>query len=273
MGHLLVAAAFLAFSVPLFAHPGIGIVVDSKNNIYYTDLSRVWRIAPDGSRRVVVPNVHTHELFLDAQDNLFGEHLWYEGDRTGKWGHYVWKRTPQGAVVRVIPPREGFLQNYSFIRDARGTMYWPDRERSVIRKRTPEGTISVHASAPFRDIRWMAAAADGTLFVIDVTDVLRIDPSGRVVTLARNLSRPGRFLPPGDRHALFGLWTDRAGNLYIADYAEREVHRIDRRGKVSVAAESSFPWGPTGGVFDSRGNLWLLEYSLTNQVRVRRVKP
>jgi len=43
-------------------HPGIGIVKDSKGNIYYTDLSRVWKIAPDGKRSAVVNKVHTHEL-------------------------------------------------------------------------------------------------------------------------------------------------------------------------------------------------------------------
>ena len=35
---------------------------------------------------MVIPNVHTHELYLDIGDTLYGEHLWYEGDRTGKWG-------------------------------------------------------------------------------------------------------------------------------------------------------------------------------------------
>jgi hypothetical protein len=271
VGHLLVAAALLLFSVPVLAHPGIGIVVDSKDNIYYTDLGQVWRIGPDGTKSVVVPNVHTHELFIDARDNLFGEHLWYEGDRTRKWRHFVWKRAPDGRVTRVVPAREGFLQNYSFVRDGRGTMYWPDRERSLIRKKSADGVVSVHASASFRDIRWMAATANGTLYVIDRTDLLRIDPAGRVQTLARDLSRPRRFLPPGDRHALFGIWTDRAGNAYVADYAEREVHRIDLYGRVSIVAESTLPWGPTGGVFDRGGNLWLLEYSLTNQVRVRKV--
>ena len=29
---------------------------------------------------MAVPNVHTHGLALDARDNLYGEHLWYEGD-------------------------------------------------------------------------------------------------------------------------------------------------------------------------------------------------
>jgi hypothetical protein len=52
------------------AHPGIGIVQDRQRNIFYTDLKQVWKIAPDGRKTVAVPNVHTHELSLDAEGNL-----------------------------------------------------------------------------------------------------------------------------------------------------------------------------------------------------------
>jgi hypothetical protein len=66
-------------SLPVMAHPGVGIVQDSRGNVFLTDLKQVWKIAPDGQRSVAVPNVHTHELILDKDDNLYGEHLWYEG--------------------------------------------------------------------------------------------------------------------------------------------------------------------------------------------------
>ena len=68
------------------AHPGVGIVQDSRGNVYFTDLRQVWKVAPDGKTTVAVAEVHTHELCLDADDNLYGEHLWYEGDATKKWG-------------------------------------------------------------------------------------------------------------------------------------------------------------------------------------------
>jgi hypothetical protein len=92
------------------AHPGVGIVIDSRGNIYYTDLKQVWRIATDGSKSVVVPSVQTHELCFDAQDNLFGEHLCYEGDKTGKWGHRIWQLSSSGKVSPVMPPKEGFAE-------------------------------------------------------------------------------------------------------------------------------------------------------------------
>ena len=256
-----VLAACLFWAVPLSAHPGIGIVADSRGNIFYTDLSQVWRVAPSGQKSIAVPDVHTHELFLDASDNLFGEHLWYEGDRTKKWGHRVWKRAPDGTVTTVIPPREGFLRDYSFVRDRAGTMYWPDQ--SVIRKTSRDGKTSVHTRAHFNDLRWMYATPSGILYVVDRGDVLRVDPNGRVMRIAQNLSS----------ERMYGVWTDVTGNVYVAAWKERRVFRIDGAGKVTVAAKSAFPWAPTGGMFDHEGKLWLLEATITNQVRVRRVDP
>ena len=103
----LVAAILLVLaSATARAHPGIGIVVDARGNVYYTDLTHVWRIAPDGKRTVAVRGVHTHELHLDAQGNLYGEHLWYNGEAANTWGHYVWRLRPSGVLDTIIAPKE-----------------------------------------------------------------------------------------------------------------------------------------------------------------------
>ncbi len=70
---------FILFLLPSIglAHPGVGIVKDSKGNIYYTDLKQVWKIA-NGKKTVVVPNVHTHELYFDKNDNFYGEGGYYD---------------------------------------------------------------------------------------------------------------------------------------------------------------------------------------------------
>lgn len=80
MKKLLVACCLVVAAITLTAHPGIGIVKDSKGNIFYTDLKQVWKITPDAIKTIAVKGVHTHELFIDEQDNLFGEHLWYNGE-------------------------------------------------------------------------------------------------------------------------------------------------------------------------------------------------
>ena len=255
------------------AHPGVGIVQDRRGNVFFTDLEQVWKITPDGRKSVAVPNVHTHELCLDPQDNLYGEHLWYEGDATKKWGHRVWRRQPDGTLTDVIPAREGFLEDYSFVRDRAGNMYWADRgARTVIKKRSPDGRITTHATASFRDVRWMTAQPDGTLFLIDHGDLRRIAPDGKVTTIVAKLS--ARKPPPAavrERHYHMGLWTDGGGNVYVAVAGERLVLKVQADGTTTVAARSSWPWAPSGGLRDRNGNLWLLEYNVINKVRVRRI--
>lgn len=262
----------LLWAATAAAHPGIGIVVDARGDVFYTDLEQVWKIAPDGTRSVAVPHVHTHELAIDAAGNLYGEHLWYNGERVNTWGYYVWRRDPSGRVVKIIPDAPGFRREYSFVRDGKGNMYFPEREKGEIRKRTPSGAIAVHARAGFRDIRWMAAAEDGTVYVIDLIDVVRIAPDGNVTMLARSLSGPRWLRPMFDAaHALGGIWTDRRRNVYIADQAGGKVKRITPGGTVSEAYDTGALWSPTGGVFAANGDLWVLETSMVNQVRAVRV--
>jgi len=264
----------VAFGGVLLAHPGVGIVRDSRGNVFYTDLAQVWKIAPDGRKTVAVRSVHAHELCLDARDNLYGEHLWYEGEATDKWGHRVWRRDPDGAVTDVVPAREGFRTDYSFVRDAAGNMYWVDRGAPArVVKRAPEGGVSTVALCPdCRDVRWMTAAADGTVYFIDAGDLREVSPAGTLRTVVRRLARRSWSQPQvPERHALMGLWTDAERNVYVAGYGAREALRVAPDGRVTVVARSRFPWSPTGGMVAGNGDLWLLETSVTNTVRVRRI--
>ena len=83
---IILSTVFLFITFLLSAHPGIGIVMDSKGNVFYTDLVHVWQITPDGEHQIALKNVHTHQLFLDENGHLYGEHSWYEGEATDKWG-------------------------------------------------------------------------------------------------------------------------------------------------------------------------------------------
>jgi hypothetical protein len=268
----LLALIIVLAAVPAAAHPPVSVVVDRQGNAYYSDLEQVWKVAPNGTKSVAVANVHTHELYLDAHGNLFGEHLWYEGERTDKWGHYVWRRSPDGRVVKVIADRQGFPSDYSFARDAAGNQYIANREKGWIEKRAPNGTVSIVARE-LKGMSWLIASTpDATLYVVDGGDLVRVTPNGRVTRLARNVGRTTLLRPQvSARHMVMGLWTDRAGNVYAASYGEGKVKKVTPEGKVSVAAESTAPWSPVGGAFAPNGDLLLLECSITNQVRLRRI--
>ena len=268
-------AVLLAPAAAARAHPGVGIVGDARGNVYYTDLANVWRIDSSGRKSVAVARVHTHELWLDASGALFGEHLWYEGDATKKWGYRVWRLGPDGALADVVPAREGFRTDFSFVRDAAGNGFWHEGDGAArFYVKSAAGAIAVRATcADCRDVRWTFAAPDGTLWFVDAGELRAVSPDGRIRTVARGLSSKSftqAFV--ADRHALMGIWTG-PGGVYVARYATREVLRVAPDGTVTVAARSAFPWAPTGGTFAPDGTLWLLEATATNAVRVRSISP
>ena len=258
------------------SHPGVGIVMDSKGNVYYTDLKHVWKIAPNGTKSIAVRNVHTHELSIDEKDNLYGEHLWYEGDVTGQWGHRVWRLGADGSLVDLIPARKGFRDDYDdfhFVRDRSGSTYWADRgEPTVIRKRFPNGEVHTLATANFTNVRWMTVTPEGTLYLVDLHDLVRITPAGIVQTVVRNLANRRRsFLLTTDIHAIMGLWTGPSANVYAAVYSDRVVRKIGPDGGVGIAVRAQPGWTPTGGFVAPNGDLWLLEYGGISSVRVRQI--
>ncbi|MGI8582088.1 MAG: hypothetical protein ACR2KX_07825 [Chitinophagaceae bacterium] len=258
-----------------YSHPGIGVVRDSKGNIYYTDLVNVWKLAPDGKKSIAVHNVHTHELYVDTKDDLYGEHLWYNGEKLNTWGHYVWCLRSNNKLDTIIKPTAGFLKNYSFVRDKNENMYWVVRDSmSTFKKRSPDGNITTLLQRKFADIRWMYATKGGNIYFVDLVDLYKINVSGKLILVAKNISgNSPAFGMYSGKHSLMGIWTDGAENVYVANLSGQVVKRISQTGKVENFAYSTTPWSPTGGVLDNDGNLWLLETSLTNDARVRKIIP
>jgi hypothetical protein len=260
----------LAPGVAVQAHPGVGIVADSRGNVFFTDLKQFWKINPDGKQTVAVPAVHSHELYLDANDNLYGEHYWYDA-KAEKWMRRAWCLRRDGDLAEVLPAREGYLRNYSFVRDATGNMYWFDRsDKPVLMKRAPDGNNTRHADAEFRRPEWIAVAPDGSLFLMDGGDLRRVSPDGKVSTVAAKLSGQ-KTAPDGvsDKNYHMGLWTDAEGGVYVAVARERLILRVGKDRKPEVVARSGGWWSPSGGTFDHDGNLWLLEFDSRNAVRAR----
>lgn len=271
----LASLLFLAVGItPLQAHPGVGILQDKKGNVYYTDLKQVWKITPAGQKSVAVPNVHTHELYIDDQDNVYGEHLWYNGEQKDTWGYYVWRLSPSGRVEKVIPDTEGFMENYSFVRDHFGNMYWADRSKpcQTVVKKKADNTVSPITRQCFENIRKIEILPDGSVFLIDFQDLKKIDSRGNVTTVAPKIAnKRWTTSTPDNQNSVMGIWSDPAGNLYAAVSSERLVKKFGSDGKEQVVYKTSFPWNPSGGMIDSSGNLWILEYNAINSVRVERI--
>ena len=265
------------FLISIFgiAHPGIGIVKDSKGNILYTDLKQVWKITPDGNKTIVVSGVHTHELYIDEQDNLFGEHLWYNGEAKNTWGHYAWCLKSNGELVKDVEPSEGFLTNYSFVRDSAGNMYWVERfTTSTIMKKTKTGEITKLIEGKFGFIGWLFSTKNGVLYFTESNKLNRLNANGDLETVAENIgSRSTDFTVMGHNYDSYGIWTDASDNVYLAMIDSKKVLRIGISGKPETIYNSNSLWMVTSGLFDNAGNMWVLENSATNEVRVRKLDP
>jgi hypothetical protein len=273
MKKFLVIGYSLFVTISLNAHPGVGIVKDSKSNIYYTDLKQIWKISLDGTKTAVVTGVHSHELYMDENDNLYGEHLWYNGESQNTWGHYVWCLKNNGEMVKDINPTEGFLTNYSFVRDSSGNMYWVERfTTSRIMKKTKTGEIVKLIEGKFGFIGWLYATKNGTLYFTENNKLHKLSAKGKLDTIAENIgSRSTDFTVMGHNYDSYGIWTDNADNVYLAMIDSKKVIRIDKSGKPETLLATNSMWTICSGLFDNNGNLWVLENSVSNDVRVRMI--
>jgi len=278
MKKLFISNFLFLLSITMFAHPGIGIVKDSKGNIYYTDLAKVWKISLDGSKTIVVSGVHSHELYIDEHDNLYGEHLWYNGESKDTWGYYVWCLKNTGELVKEINPTEGFLTNYSFVRDSSGNMFWVERfTSSRIMKKSRNGGITKLIEGKFGFIGWLTCTKNGSLYFTEGNKLHKLSPDGksdsyRMETLAKNIgSKSTDFSMMGRNYESYGIWTDAAHNVYLAMIDSKKVIRIGADGELQTILTSNSMWTVCSGIFDNNGNMWVLENSVSNEVRARKI--
>ncbi|HXH38012.1 MAG TPA: hypothetical protein VNN08_05260 [Thermoanaerobaculia bacterium] len=125
-----------------------------------------------------------------------------------------------------------------------GTVYVADRYNAVIRKITPDGTVTTiagrsgltgaadgaSASARFNGPRRVAITAGGTIYVADTGNhaVRRIAPAGMVTTVATSSE--------SDRMDPIGLAIDADGDVLVADSWSHVIRKIDHEGRLSIAA-------------------------------------
>ncbi len=267
---------FIIFLLPVFgyAHPGVGIAKDSKGNIYYTDLKQVWKITIS-KKTVVVPNVHTHELYIDANDNLYGEGGYYD-DQAVKFYHYLWVYHPNGKIDTVLGMKEQYInQDFSVSKDKKGNEYYikrfliPHTDTSHIYRRTPEGNETVYATGNFKHVNWLHPQDDGTLLYVSDNSIYSIDNSGNTNLVKEHVgnTRPS-FKFSQNSITIWGVWKDNAKNIYAAVFSDQAVKRIDPNGIITEIYKSKGNWAPLHGIFDNDNKLWVLESSDNNDVRV-----
>ena len=270
----LLLVGFFLFSLPVLAHPSVSIVIDSQGNIFYSDLERIWMIRPDGTKIVAVENVHTHELWIDQSDVLYGEDVTNVGDN---YRHRIWKRHPNGKIENELDWRSGHpgdYNDYGFAHDASGLMYVLVRNQKRVDVMSGKRTVrSIPLEAYKGYIHWLTVRPDGTLFITIGDSLIRIGPGASEGTvIAKGLiERTEAFDFLHDRHALMGLWTDSQENVYVSVFSGQVVKIVAPDGSTTDAFQQTGEWSIVGGTIDKEGRTLLLEFSSNNQARVRRI--
>jgi len=269
--------AVLATASLVTAHPSAGLVMDSRGNLYFSDLTKVWVLRPDGSIEIAVPRVHTHELWLGPADTLYGEDVTNVGEA---YRHRVWKLAPDGELSDEIPWRDGFpddFHDYGFHGDSSGLTYVLRRSECVVDVLDQAGvlvrTISLAGLEGF--VHWLTVSPGGRMHVAVGADLLTVAPGGTEAELvaAGLVERTDEFNWVHDRHALMGMWPDSAGNVYVSVFSGQVLKRVSPSGQVSVVTRTQGDWSPVGGMVSDDGAVWILEWSGSNEVRVRRLQP
>jgi DNA-binding beta-propeller fold protein YncE len=110
--------------------------------------------------------------------------------------------------------------------------------------------------------------AAGNVYVADYGNNLirKITPAGVVTTLAGS-GVPGAADGKGTAASFFcpaGVAADQAGNVYVADYSNNLIRKIDPNGVVTTLAGaangSGYFNGPTGVAVDAAGNVYVADF-------------
>ena len=253
------------------AHPGSGIVVDGKGQIFFVYSGHgVMQIQPDGALACVYPSKGGHWLCLDP-----------EGSFSRAQPKYFRRISAEGLSPAIIFADGG--APIAVCRD--GNLYYGSgvenpRESKpgglTVARMTPDGTITQFSAdlaktlAGFKEgVTGLASGPDGSLYVASPSGVFRIAMNGAVTTIVHPLVVPDCDEDPPDhnpsRHTPFlrGLAVDSAGTVYAPATSCHRVVRITPDGLVRVILKSERPWSPTAIALHD-GDVYILEYTNAN---------
>ena len=291
-----------------------GVTTDSAGNVYVADMFNhtVRKITPAGVVSTLAGSAGVigstdaagaaASFFLprgvatDSAGNV------YVADTSN---HTIRKITPVGVVTTLAgtagtpgsTDATGTAARFRFPRgvatDSAGNLYVPELVNNTIRKITPAGVVTTlagtagsvgsadgtGAAASFNFPSGVATDSAGNVYVADSSNhiIRKITPAGVVSTLAGTAGLTGSTDATGAAarfNGPFGVATDRAGNVYVADGSNNTIRKITRAGVVNTLAGTAGTTGstdatgaaasfnqPFGVATDSAGNVYVADSS------------
>jgi sugar lactone lactonase YvrE len=192
-----------------------------------------------------------------------------------------------------------FNNPYGVATDATGNVYVVDQNNNAIRKITPAGLVSTLAggdgpgyndgfgiSAKFNGPKGIATDALGNIYVGDTGNhrIRKIDVLGNVTTIAGSgtVGSTAGFTDGAGTLAKFnspcGITIDASGNIYVADYSNYRIRKIDASGNVTTIAGnglSGFDDGigalakfsaPFGITLDVSNNIYVTDSNIIRKI-------
>lgn len=156
--------------------------------------------------------------------------------------------------------------------DIAGNIYITDTNNSRIRKISNTGVVSTFvASGVINTPYGITIDGSGNLYVSDPTHTIKkVTPAG-MVTIYAGLPGAGSVDGPiasASFNSPGGLAMDVSGNLYVADFNNKNIRKISTSGTVSTVA--TFTDGPTNLTTDLLGNLY---FTTSSSGLLRKITP
>jgi len=162
--------------------------------------------------------------------------------------------------------------------DSTGNLYIADQENNRIRKVDTNGIITTFAgggaggdggaatNANLSGPNSVALDGLGNVYIADVghSRVRKVDSNGIISTIAGNggggHAGDGGAATKASLNDPLGVALDAFGNLFIADYGNSRIRKVDTTGVISTVANNGSVISPSGVVTDAADNVYIAAY-------------